>query len=241
MTEEQAAVRVRLRAELAAALAALDQHHGGPRLLARCSSRDGWPEHGVALLAEPDTAGRAVGGAVPPRITMVGSHGLEPGSPVLLWTRLAQHRGSVAGPNPGAGNHRGSRLRMLVGEALQARDGAWPEAAASWGQGERADRAQRRAEAGLERAVSAVVGAMPVRWFAVPDREERIRTVRALVGLLSAGTAGPDAPAGWLGAHSPRDEVRRSGLWHVDGLDAPLDVDAVEQALGRIRAAPAAG
>lgn len=240
MTEDATGTRARLRGELRSALAALDERRGGPRLLARCSSRDGWPEHGVVLLAEPDPDGPG-GRSQPARITFVGSHGLQPGSPVLLWTRLAQHRGSVAGPNPGAGNHRGSRLRLLVGEALQARDGAWPQAVPSWGRGERADRTQRRDEAALERAVSGVVGTMPVRWFAVADREQRIRIVRALVGLLSAGTTGPDAPAGWLGAHAPRDEVRRSGLWHLEDLDAPLDVDGVELALARLHAAATPG
>lgn len=224
-----------LRTQVDAALVTLSARLGGPRLLARCSSRDGWPEHGVFLLAEPGehvTDGRA------PRITAIGTHGREPDSPVLLWTRLAQHRGSVAGPNPGAGNHRGSWLRRLVGEALLARDATHAEAAATWGQGERADRTARRSEAALERAVSAHIGAMSVLWLGVHDREERIRIVAGLVALLShrGGAVGVPPPVTWLGHHAPRTEVRRSGLWHVDGTDAPIEVAAVHRFLAHVEA-----
>lgn len=213
----------------------LRRRTGGPRLLSRCTSRDGWPEHGVYLLFEP---GEVRGDRVTPRVTAVGSHGLEEGSPVLLWTRLAQHRGSVAGPNPGAGNHRRSALRSHIGAALLASDERFATAADSWGQGESATRSVRDAEADLERAVSRRIGAMPLLWLAVSDRRERIAMVAGLIGTLSERGVPPvDPPTpGWLGHHAPDDAVRSSGLWHVAHPDHGADEDAITGFLGHLGA-----
>lgn len=209
-----------------AAVDELRRRLGGPRLLGQCTSRDGWPQHGVYLLFEP---GEVRGDGVTPRVTAVGSHGLEEGSPVLLWTRLAQHRGAVAGPRPGAGNHRRSPLRTRIGAALLASDERFASAAGSWGQGEQATRAVRDAEAELEREVSRYISAMPLLWLAVPDRRERAAMVRGLIGTLSErGVPSVDPPsAAWLGRSHPEAAVQDSGLWHVADVDAGVDEEAV--------------
>jgi len=199
---------------------------GGPRLLSQTSSRAGWPEHGVFLLFEE---GEHRSDGVTPRVTFVGSHGLEEGSPVLLWTRLAQHRGSVAGPNPGAGNHRRSGLRRLLGAALLAGDDRWSAAAATWGSGDTASRTVRTAEADLEREVSRRIGAMPMLWVEVPDRRQRAAMVAGLIATLSERVDEPVDPssASWLGRSAPEEAVRASGLWHVEHTDARADPAAV--------------
>jgi hypothetical protein len=231
MTEPRAAVLDRLYA----GLDILRRRTGAPRLLSRCSSRDGWPEHGVYLLFEP---GELRGDRVTPRVTAVGSHGLEEGSPVLLWTRLAQHRGSVAGPNPGAGNHRRSALRSHIGAALLASDERFASAAGSWGQGETATRSVRDAEAELEREVSRRIGGMPLLWLAVADRAERVALVAGLIGTLSErDTSSVDPPsATWLGHHAPHEAVRSSGLWHVAHTDHGVDEAAVARFLDHLGA-----
>lgn len=208
---------------------------GGARQLSRCSSRDGWPEHGIFLLFEQ---GERRSDGVTPRITYVGSHGLEEGSPVLLWTRLAQHRGSVAGPNPGAGNHRSSELRSRLGGALLASDERWSAAAATWASDATASRVVRDAEADLEREVSRRIGALPVLWLEVPDRLERAAIVSGLIGTLSERGQQPIDPpsATWLGRFAPDDAVRTSGLWHVEGTDAGPDAAAVAALLRHVEA-----
>lgn len=224
------APRAELLDRLYAGLDVLRRRTGGPRLLSRCSSRDGWPEHGIYLLFEPE---EVRGDRVTPRVTAVGSHGLEEGSPVLLWTRLAQHRGSVAGPNPGAGNHRRSSLRSHIGAALLAGDDRFAAAADSWGQGPNASRSVRNAEAELEREVSYRIGAMPLLWLAVPDRRERAAVVAGLIGTLSARGGSPVDPptTAWLGRRSPEEAVRTSGLWHVTNTDRGIDEAAVARFL----------
>ncbi|TVP69126.1 MAG: hypothetical protein EA340_07710 [Nitriliruptor sp.] len=220
----------RSRAELLdrcyAAIEVVRARVGGPRLLSQTSSRAGWPDHGVFLLFEE---GERRSDGVTPRVTFVGSHGLEEGSPVLLWTRLAQHRGSVAGPNPGAGNHRRSELRRLLGAALLASDDRWSSAAATWGSGDTASRAVRMAEAELEREVSRRIGDMPLLWVEVADRQQRAAMVAGLIATLSERPDEPVDPpsATWLGRCAPEAAVRASGLWHVEHADAGPDPAAV--------------
>lgn len=229
------ASRAALLDRLYVGLDVLRRRTDGPRLLSRCSSRDGWPEHGIYLLFEP---GEVRGNRVTPRVTAVGSHGLEEGSPVLLWTRLAQHRGSVAGPNPGAGNHRRSSLRTHIGAALLASDERFAAAADSWGQAANTSRSVRNAEAALEREVSRRIGAMPLLWLAVPDRRERAATVAGLIGTLSERGGQPVDPptTGWLGRQSPDESVRTSGLWHATHTHHGPDEAAVVRFLDHLGA-----
>ena len=186
---------------------------GGPRTLAACDGRMGWPRHGVYLFFEADEH-REDG--ITPRVTRVGTHALTETSRTSMWSRLAQHRGSVGGRTPGGGNHRGSIFRLHVGTALIARDG-WSQVA-DWGRGGSASRGVREREVELERAVSRTIGAMPFLWLAADDRHDRAVIERDLIALLSnADRPGMDPPSPeWLGRHADRPAIRTSGLWNVD-------------------------
>src|SRR6478672_11130483 len=74
---------------------------GGPRMLAECSARLGWPTRGVYLIMEEGELRSHTGRG--PRIVRVGTHALKPGSKTTLWKRLSQHRGRA---RSGSGNHR---------------------------------------------------------------------------------------------------------------------------------------
>ena len=73
-----------------------------------------------------------------------------------LWTRFSQHRGPT---NTGAGNHRCSIFRLLVGTALMA-DHRYD--CPTWGIGSHAPAEIRVTEQTLERQVSEVIRAMPL-------------------------------------------------------------------------------
>ena len=101
---------------------------GGPRRLRECTGRSGCPPQGVYFFFE-DGENRADGGR---RVVRVGTHALTATSKATLWGRLSQHRGHLAGRNPGGGNHRGSVFRRHVGAALIRRGGLPDDLLASW-------------------------------------------------------------------------------------------------------------
>lgn len=191
---------------------------GGPRRLAECDGRMGWPQRGVYFFFEPGEL-REDGTSL--RVVRVGTHALRP-SATTLWGRLAQHRGNVAGRRPGGGNHRGSIFRMHVGTALLAR-GDWPESVrASWGVGSNAPTPVRQAEHDLEQAVSAYLGAMSLLWLGVDDapgpESDRGVIETGTLALLSNCNRMPVDPSsqGWLGRDASSEQVRASGLWNVN-------------------------
>ena len=202
---------------------------GGWRRLAECSGRMDWPQRGVYFFFEPGES-RSLSGTGN-RVVRVGTHALKDGSRSTLWQRLSQHRGNARGDG---GNHRGSIFRLLVGVAL-ARRGDCP-LPPSWGIGADPGKAAQRlrlasrtvvkdAEADLERRVSAYIGQMPFLWLSVPDapspRSARGRIERHAIALLShACVPAADRPsANWLGLHSDRHRVRKSGLWNNNHVD----------------------
>jgi hypothetical protein len=193
----------------------------GPRCLADCSGRMGWPQRGVYFFMEPGE-GRSESGEGP-RIVRVGTHALKDGSRSTLWTRLSQHKGRQAS---GGGNHRGSIFRLLVGAALLADD---PALCATWGQGSNAPSTIREAERELESRVSVVIGQMPFLFLPVDDDAgpQSLRGVieRNAIALLSnAGKTPLDAASNnWLGYRCPRDRVRASHLWNQNHVDEAYD------------------
>jgi hypothetical protein len=162
-------------------LDALDQALGGALVISACNGRMAWPRRGVYFFREPGEFRSDTGGG--PRVIRVGTHALNAGSGTKLWGRLSQHRGQA---RSSGGNHRGSIFRLLVGAALIERDGgAFP----NWGQRGSAPRDIRNPEQPLERAVSAVIGAMPFLWLDIGDEPgpESMRgyTERNSIALLS--------------------------------------------------------
>ena len=198
----------------------LARREGGPRRLVDATASDGWPRHGVYFFFE-DGEVRANGEG---RVVRVGTHALIATSRATLWGRLRQHRGQVAGRNPGGGNHRGSVFRRHVGAALIQRDHGPGELLDSWLDRRRPIGERAALESQIERAVSHHIGVMPFLWLAVPDREDRASIERNSIALLSDPAASTD-PAGtsWLGHHAVPAEIRRSGLWNVHYVDSSYD------------------
>lgn len=97
------------------------------------------------------------------------------------------------------------------------------------------------AEAAWERRVSEYIGATTVLWVDVPDEpgpdSARALIERNAIALLSNRLAPIEsASAGWLGHHSPRDEIKRSNLWNVNHVDQAYDpqfLDDLEAAVER--------
>ena len=198
----------------------LARREGGPRRLIDAIASDGWPRQGVYFFFE-DGEVRANGEG---RVVRVGTHALIAAGRATLWGRLRQHRGQVAGRNPGGGNHRGSVFRRHVGAALIQRDHGPGELLDSWLDRRRPIGERAALESQIERAVSHHIGVMPFLWLAVPDREDRASIERNSIALLSDPAASAD-PAGtsWLGHHAVPAEIRRSGLWNVHYVDSSYD------------------
>jgi hypothetical protein len=209
---------------------------GGARRLADCSGRMIWPSRGVYFFHEQGENRSDTGDG--PRAVRVGTHTLIAASQTTLWNRLSQHRGQQ---KTGNGNHRGSIFRLIVGAALINRDKlAFP----TWGNGNSAKREVKADEVALERQVSQVIGNMWFIWLPVDD-EAGPKSLRGYVeqnsiALLSNNNKSvldPPSPA-WLGHHSDRDRVRRSGLWnqnHVEEAYNPSFLDALEGLVSGMR------
>jgi hypothetical protein len=194
-----------------------------------CHGTDDWPRHGVYFFYEPGEV-RADGDD---RVVRVGTHALTATSQATLWGRLRQHRGHVGGSHPGGGNHRGSVFRRHVGASLIRREKLPGELLDSWldRHGPRPGWAAQ--ETHIELAVSRHIGAMPFLWLSVPDAADRGHVERNSIALTSCLAEGLDLPStSWLGSHSDRTEICRSGLWNVEHVHhrcEPRFLDLFEQ------------
>ena len=206
--------------EFYALLSELEQRIGGRRRLGDCHGRMSWPQRGVYFFFEP---GEYRASSSTQRVVRVGTHALTAGSRATLWNRLSQHRGT----NSKGGNHRGSIFRLLIGEAMLSADGS--EELESWGRGSSASRELRELERTQEKLVSEYLGGMSLLFLEVPDGPgpDSARGIieRSSIALLSHYvTPTADVPsAHWLGLHSGRDRVRRSGLWNNNHVDERYD------------------
>lgn len=197
---------------------------GGLRRLGDCHGRMTWPKRGVYFFFEPGEY--RSGDPRLQRVVRVGTHALAPKSRTTLWNRISQHRGTT---NPPGGNHRGSIFRLLVGEAIINSEQSLP--VASWGKGSTAERDIRDLERTHEVRVSQYLGDMTLLHLDVPDEAGRdsARGVieRNSIALLSGfREPAPDPPSPqWLGRHSGRERVRRSGLWNNNHVEEAYDPD----------------
>ena len=86
-----------------------------------------------------------------------------------------------------------------------------------------------RAETDLEAAVSAYIGSMPFLWLNIGDAPDpnsaRGLVERNAIALLSGfNRSGGDSPSNnWLGHHSDREKIRKSGLWNSNHVDETYD------------------
>ena len=205
--------------------------HGGPLKLSDCSGRMRWPARGIYFFFERGESRE--GTSQGQRVVRVGTHALKAGSRSTLWGRLKQHQGVA---KSSGGNHRGSIFRLIVGEALMNRDGY---RCPSWGKGASASKEVRKGELPLEQAVSAKLGSMSVLWLPVED-DPGPNSLRGYIecnaiALLSNYRQTPVDPPSpdWLGRHSSRERVRRSGLWNSNHVDEAYDPDFLHT-LGRL-------
>ncbi len=187
---------------------------GGPRILRECSAGMKWPQRGVYFFFEGGET--RSGSHFPHRVVRVGTS-------TTLWKRLRQHLGSVTKEG---GNHRVSAFRRLVGPALAQREDV--PLPASWRDKSKLSDAERdarnREEASIEILVSRTIGAMPVLWIEVGDPQREMVERNAIALVSNYAEMGPDLPSlGWLGHHSDRKHVRRSGLWNIDHVDGGYD------------------
>src|ERR1043166_7089750 len=195
-----------------ALLAHLEEQPGHGCTLADQTGNSAWPERGVYFFREPGELRSSQSGVS--RVVRVGTHAVSTNSKSTLWGGLRAHRGGRAG----GGNHRGSIFRLHAGAAMLARD--WGDLP-TWGIGSSATKEIRLGEVGHEQRVSGYLGAMSVLWLKVPDEpgpnSARAHIERNAIGLLSNGLSPVDHPSNeWLGLYSPREEIRRSGLWNLN-------------------------
>jgi hypothetical protein len=85
---------------------------------------------------------------------------------------------------------------------------------------------------------------MSVTWVSVPDdagpQSDRSLIERGAVALLANHLSPADPPSPtWLGASSPRKEIRQSGLWNLNYLQDEVRLeflDVLERAVERMEA-----
>ncbi len=200
-----------------------------------------WPTRGVYFFFEAGEERSDSGHG--DRIVRVGTHALTSKSRTTLWIRLSQHKGIQ---KTGGGNHRGSIFRLIVGSALKHREGHINPL--SWGIGSDIGQAAHRLggervtlrdeEAPLEIAVSHHIRAMPILWLGIedPPGSASLRGLieRNSIALLSNFGRDPlDPPSNsWLGHHSDRERVCRSGSWnnnHVEDRHDPKFLGTLEK------------
>lgn len=195
---------------------------GGRRRLGDCHGKMDWPERGVYFFFDPGDMRSVKVSSY--RVVRVGTHALTTKSKTTLWKRISQHRGTKSS---GGGNHRGSVFRKLVGDAIGQRNpGLMP---GSWGDGSTAPKAIRDNEHPHEVRVSGYLGDMTLLFVSIPDAcgPDSMRGIieRNAIALLSGYQESlPDKPSSnWLGNHSTREKVRRSGLWNNEHVDKDYD------------------
>ena len=188
------------------------------------SSHHRLPKQGVYFFYEDGELTSGADGH--PRVVRVGTHAVSNGSRSTLTQRLRAHRGTRAG----GGNHRGSIFRLHVGQALQRR---LKSLVPTWAKGSTVARDIRDAEREHEERVSKIICAMPVLWLAVEDAagptSERAVIERGAIATLSNSLAPIGKPSdSWLGNHSPREEIRRSGLWNLNYTRESPDAEFID-------------
>jgi hypothetical protein len=203
-------------------LTRVEDRIGGRRCLGDSNGRMLWPERGVYFFFEPGESRAPDSEAA--RVVRVGTHALTVKSRTTLWKRVNQHRGTL---NPAGGNHRGSIFRLLIGQAFMMRDPRLQ--IESWGKGASAEREILQMERALEELVSDYLGAMTFVFLPIMDapgpESKRGNIERNSIGLLSNFVEQTlEVPSkNWLGHHSGRERVKRSGLWNNNHVDENYD------------------
>ena len=206
-----------------AILSALERKLGGPRNLLECNGRMNWPRRGVYFFFEEGEERLQSGCGL--RVVRVGTHAVRTDNKTTLWSRLYQHRGPLSKED---GDHRGSVFRRHLGFGISNRNPSLE--CESWEEDDYPDtpRLQEK-EYALEVAVSSYIRRMPLIWLKVDDwpspKSKRSYIEKNTIALLSNWRKQAIDPASqnWLGRQSPKEEIRQSGLWNYDYVDASCD------------------
>ncbi len=211
-------------------LNSLESGKSSRRLLSECDGRMDWPRRGVYFFLETvDGSASSLG-----RVVRIGTHALKTKSGTTLWQRLSQHKGVS---KTGAGNHRGSIFRLLVGDALLQKGKLEP--VNSWGFKQDIGKAAlalgldrqevKDHEQPLELAVSQHIGGLSLICLEIDDEPGpaslRGYIERNAIALLSAMSDPGEyvEEEGWLGDYSSRQKVRDSKLWNNNHVDEKYD------------------
>lgn len=165
------------------------------------------------------------------RIVRVGTHT----SPGRLKQRLKDHFVRE--------NHIGSIFRKNIGKAMlnRDRDAYLPIWTLDTSKPPHIGKANWDKEAEIERRVSAYMReAFTFCVFRVEDTTERLRLEEAIIATLSQ-EEGFKASSGWLGNFSPEREIRRSGMWLKQGLDAKPLTESEMRRLMQLTVQPRTG
>nr|WP_240940450.1 hypothetical protein [Haloarcula argentinensis] len=227
----------------------LEDQVGGKQKLEDCTGYMDWPSRGVYFFFAPDETRENTSQL---RVTRVGTHAVSQGSSTSLWDRLKQHygTGSRSQNHPHGGNHRGSVYRKRVGEAIIHRDDVqdqYPSWNQRWSSIDRERDTVRDEEYSLEKKVSSFIRRKPLLWIRVDDEpsknSERGFIERNTIALLSnyeKETLDPRSST-WLGKHSPKQEIRESGLWNVNHVEENYDsefLDLLEEKVAQTTTEP---
>lgn len=214
----------------------LEDRVSGKHRLKSCTGYLDWPKRGVYFLFAHDEYRDTDDQH---RLTRIGTHAVSSGSGASLWSRLRAHRGANSGTYAGGGNHRGSVFRKHIGKALIERHNLHAEYP-YWGDGSSADPNRRLNEHDLERQVSDHIRDLPFLWIDVddepgPDSDRAYIEQNAIALVSNFEKDGLDRRnSDWVGAESPRQEIRNSGLWNINHVNGDYDsafLDRVAEAV----------
>lgn len=197
----------------------LAENTGGIFRFSECNGRMLWPKRGVYFIV--DFHEKCLFSNGRPRIVRIGTHAVSNGSKSTLWNRLKTHKGT----GDGGGNHRGSIFRLHVGNAIIKKEGLSCD---TWGVGQNAGKETREKEQYLEKLVSEYIGQLGVIVLDVDDlpssTSARAYIEKNSIALISSLNSSFNfSTLNWLGAFSPRNEIRDSCLWNINYISSEYD------------------
>lgn len=206
-------------------LGVLKERTGGPFYLSDVDGAMDWPDRGIYVFFDESTDPE-IDPVSEWHITRIGTVGVSEGSSSSLWQRLRTHRGTTSGRYADGGNCRGSIFRLHIGKSLiekESLEDKYPH----WGVPHRnlpedLSTAEVRAqEHPLELRVSEHIRKLPFLVIDIPGEPhadcDRSRLEKNLIALVShARRTNPNLRKDdWVGHHSPRAEINKTGLWNI--------------------------